>query len=83
MSSENTPRILSWASPQANCSSLEVKGEDTEQDQVKRRFLDNWVKAVNDHGGFGTWAWEVSKNPGDIKDLARHAQPSRASPTAP
>jgi hypothetical protein len=25
--------------------------------------------------GFGAWAWEVSKNPGDIKDLlAKHAQ---------
>lgn len=53
---------------------LEVKGEDTEQDQVKRRFLDDWVRAVNDQGGFGTWVWEVSKNPADIKDLlARHA----------
>jgi type III restriction enzyme len=52
---------------------LEVKGEDTEQDQVKRRFLDDWVRAVNSHGGFGKWAWEVSKNPADIKDLiARH-----------
>jgi type III restriction enzyme len=52
---------------------LEVKGQDTEQDQIKRRFLDEWVKAVNDHAGFGVWAWEVSKNPADIKDLlARH-----------
>ena len=55
---------------------LEVKGQDLEQDQVKRRFLDEWVKAVNEHGGFGAWAWEVSKNPGDIKELlAKHAQP--------
>jgi type III restriction enzyme len=55
---------------------LEVKGQDLEQDQVKRRFLDEWVKAVNEHGGFGAWAWEVSKNPGDIKDLlAKHERP--------
>jgi type III restriction enzyme len=33
---------------------LEVKGQDTEQDQVKRRFLDEWVRAVNVHGGFGS-----------------------------
>jgi type III restriction enzyme len=53
---------------------LETKGQDTEQDQTKRRFLDEWVKAVNQHGGFGSWSWDVSKNPGDIKDiLARHA----------
>ena len=52
---------------------LEVKGQDTEQDQVKRRFLDEWVRAVNAHGGFGSWAWEVSTTPGDIRDLlARH-----------
>ena len=58
---------------------LEVKGEDTEQDQIKRRFLDEWVKAVNDHAGFGVWAWEVSKNPGDIKDLlARHTSHQEA-----
>ncbi len=57
---------------------LEVKGQDLEQDQVKRRFLDEWVKAVNEHGGFGAWAWEVSKNPGDIKDLlAKHVQPAK------
>jgi type III restriction enzyme len=53
---------------------LEVKGQDDEQNQAKRGFLDQWVKAVNGHGGFGTWAWDVSKNPGDIKDiLAKHA----------
>lgn len=53
---------------------LEVEGKDTEQDQAKRRFLDDWLKAINDHGGFGTWSWEVSKKPADIKDLlAKHA----------
>lgn len=54
---------------------LETKGKDTEQDQTKRRFLDEWVKAVNAQGGFGHWCWDVSKDPGDIKDaLARHAE---------
>ena len=32
---------------------LETKGRDSEQDQTKRRFLDEWVRAVNTHGGFG------------------------------
>jgi type III restriction enzyme len=53
---------------------LETKGQDTEQDRTKRRFLDEWVNAVNAHGGFGRWRWDISRAPGDIKDiLLRHA----------
>ena len=54
---------------------LETKGRDSEQDRTKRRFLDEWVNAVNAHGGFGRWSWDVSKDPGDIHDiLARRAR---------
>jgi type III restriction enzyme len=45
---------------------LETKGQDTDQDKTKRAFLDEWVKAVNEQGGFGNWAWAVSKQPGDV-----------------
>src|SRR5207244_4147240 len=38
---------------------LETKGRDSEQDQTKRRFLAEWVDAVNSHGGFGSWSWDV------------------------
>ena len=48
---------------------LETKGRDTEQDRTKRRFLEEWVRGVNEHGGFGTWRWAVSKDPGDITDI--------------
>jgi type III restriction enzyme len=59
------------------CLVLEVKGQDDEQNRTKRSFLDQWVKAVNTHGGFGLWSWDVSKNPGDIKDiLVKHAKES-------
>jgi type III restriction enzyme len=52
---------------------LEAKGRDTEQDETKRQLLAEWVTAVNSHGGFGSWSWDVSFNPGDLKDiLARH-----------
>ena len=34
---------------------LETKGQETQQDKTKREFLDEWVKAVNEHGGFGKW----------------------------
>ena len=54
---------------------LETKGQDSEQDRTKRRFLDEWVNAVNAHGGFGRWSRDVSRDPGDIQDiLARHAR---------
>ena len=53
---------------------LETKGRDNDQNRTKRRFLDEWANAVNAHGGFGRWSWDVSRNPGDVKDiLARHA----------
>ena len=55
---------------------LEAKGQDSDRDQTKRRFLDEWVRAVNTHGGFGHWAWDVSTSTAEIHDiLARHANP--------
>ena len=58
---------------------LETKGRDSDQNRTKRRFLDEWTRAVNAHGGFGRWSWDVSMDPSDIKDiLVRHAQPEAA-----
>ena len=58
---------------------LETKGQDSEQNQTKRRFLEEWVSAVNEYGGFGRWSWDVSRNPGDIKDIVdRHRAPKAA-----
>ena len=48
---------------------LETKGQDSDQDKTKRAFLDEWVKAVNEHGGFGHWQWAVSRQPGDVVDI--------------
>jgi type III restriction enzyme len=48
---------------------LEVKGQDTQQDKTKREFLSEWIKALNAHGGFGTWAWDVSRNPKDVLNI--------------
>ena len=45
---------------------LETKGQDTLKDKTKRAFLDEWIKAVNSHGGFGKWNWAVSFNPADV-----------------
>ena len=53
---------------------LETKGRDGDQDRTKRRFLKEWITAVNAHGGFGRWDWNVSLAPGDIQGiLSRHA----------
>ena len=48
---------------------LEVKGMDSQENQTKRQFLDEWVRAVNAHRGFGRWAWDVSYDPSDILEL--------------
>jgi type III restriction enzyme len=52
---------------------LEVKGQDSPKDRTKREFLAEWVRAINEHGGFGRWACDVSWLPADMKDiLNRH-----------
>lgn len=52
---------------------LEVKGQDSQENQTKREFLDEWVRAVNGHSGFGRWAWDVSRHPKDLPGiLATH-----------
>ena len=33
------------------------------------KFLDEWCRAVNEQGGFGTWVWDVSRHPADVKDI--------------
>ena len=48
---------------------LETKGQVTEQDNVKRRYLEEWTQAVNVHGGFGHWRSAVANAPGEIRDI--------------
>lgn len=58
---------------------IEVKGQDSDQDRTKRRFLQEWVKAVNEDGRFGRWHSDVSMRPGEIHDiLERYAEKSDA-----
>ena len=57
---------------------LETKGQDTKQDKVKRRYLDEWTQAVNAHGGFGRWSWAVTHHPGEIRDVLMQGQEARA-----
>ena len=52
---------------------LEVKGQDSPQNQAKRDALDEWTRAVTGHGGFGRWTWAVSRAPSDLADLLDRA----------
>lgn len=52
---------------------LEIKGVDSEQNRAKRAALDEWVRAVNQKGGFGQWCWDVVFEPAQVQDvLAKH-----------
>jgi type III restriction enzyme len=57
---------------------LETKGQDTEQDRVKHRYLDEWTQAVNAHGAFGRWRSAVAHHPGEIRDILMQGQEARA-----
>lgn len=48
---------------------LEVKGQDSQENKTKRDFLSEWVRAVNGHGGFGSWASDVSYAPTDLPGI--------------
>ena len=57
---------------------LEVKGREREEDVTKRRYLQDWCRAVTDHGGFGRWDCAVSRAPADIHDILKaKAQPNQ------
>ena len=48
---------------------LETKGVMGRADKAKLEFLDEWVKAVNSHGGFGRWHWAVSDEHARVGDI--------------
>ena len=50
---------------------LETKGKDSQQNQTKREYLNEWIKAVNEQGGFGKWHWDVSFEPSDIESKVK------------
>lgn len=50
---------------------LEIKGQDTEKDRTKRKYLDEWVKAVNPVGRFGRWSWDVAFAQSEVRSIIR------------
>src|ERR1035437_834831 len=61
---------------------LEVKGQDTQENRSKRRFLDEWVTAVNEHGGFGAWKADVVLQPKEVVGILRKHASSSELPAA-
>jgi len=48
---------------------LEIKGQDSPQNREKRVALGLWVRAINEHGGFGIWSCDVAFEPAQIHDI--------------
>jgi type III restriction enzyme len=48
---------------------IETKGEETEEDRTRRRFLKEWVNAVNADGRFGRWRAAITRGPGEVRDV--------------
>jgi type III restriction enzyme len=48
---------------------IETKGEEAEEDAAKRRFLEEWVRAVNADGRFGRWRAAITRGPGEVRDV--------------
>lgn len=55
---------------------LEVKGMESEADRAKRAAADKWVRAVNNHAGFGRWVYLQCRNPNELADRLRSLRPS-------
>ncbi len=50
---------------------LEVKGQESDQDRVKRRALSDWCRAVNQVKHYGHWCCDVSRSPADIDGIIK------------
>ncbi len=61
---------------------LEVKGYEREQDRAKYAAADKWVRAVNQHGQFGRWAFRVCKEPNGLRAALEAFAGSSGSPSS-
>ena len=53
---------------------LEVKGRMliAPETKLKVEAAEEWVKAVNEHGGFGEWHFAQAESPDDVEEIVRH-----------
>ncbi|NEP40712.1 MAG: type III restriction endonuclease subunit R, partial [Okeania sp. SIO2H7] len=52
---------------------LETKERDSDRDIIKRNYLDEWVKTVNQYRGFGQWQRAVSRKAADLSQILAQA----------
>ena len=50
---------------------LEVKGQKTDQDEAKWAAAQEWVRAVNLNGNFGTWEFKTLEDPKDVFEIVK------------
>jgi len=48
---------------------LEVKREQSDEARGMQRFVEEWLDAMHAHGGFGRWAWDVSRETADLAGI--------------
>jgi len=58
---------------------LETKGQGTAEEEVKHQYMEEWILAVNAHGGFGRWRWAVVRHPGEIRDVIMQCEKASLS----
>lgn len=47
---------------------LEIKGQQSAQDQAKHQAAQRWVSAVNHWGRMGTWRFHVCRDPQQLEE---------------
>ena len=48
---------------------IEVKGQQTEEDDAKQSYMNQWIQAVNEDGRYGQWAFGVAREPSELIDI--------------
>jgi len=48
---------------------VEIKGQENEETGCKHKFMQQWIEAVNEHGGFGQWSFAISREPGQLHEI--------------
>jgi type III restriction enzyme len=56
---------------------LETKGKDSDLVKIKQAYMQEWVKAVNNYGGFGIWHEAISYHPSDLGKILNSFSESR------
>lgn len=57
--------------PGNNFLIIETKGQDSPQVRAKKKAAEEWVKAVNEYGGFGEWSYKISWEPKALESLLK------------